>query len=126
MAGKVATIVSLGLDKPYTERIIVKALKSVRGVDVRVQPAGNGYGYLVVGAKLKANAVTAFDKILAEYKALGGIEYNTDVLPDNAPKPEMAGISDAGVEVKHYESKSVAQCLAELDASVAAGTYPRR
>jgi hypothetical protein len=126
MAGKVATIVSLGLDKPYAERTIVKALRTVRGVDVRVQPAGNGYGYLVVGAKLKANAVASLDQIMAEYKALGGIEYDTNVLPDNAPKPEMAGISDTGIEVRHYESKSIKQCLAELDASVAAGTYPTR
>jgi hypothetical protein len=98
MAGKVATIISLGLDKPWGERPIANALrgrKSVDNLEVRVQPIDGTYGYLVVGhKKQKALAEAGMMDILKAYKSLGGKEFNEDVLSSDSPVPSMAGFTN--------------------------------
>lgn len=96
MAGTVATVISLGGNLPMGERPIMKALRGNRtnGLEIRIQPAGNGYGYLVVNAKIKANAEAGMMEILKLYKGFGGKEYDNDVLPSDAPKPGRAGINN--------------------------------
>ena len=98
MAGKVATIVNLGLDKPYGEREIVKALRASRvKSDIRLQPIDNGLAYLNVGNKRKAQAETDLLTIVSHYKNFGGIEFDMKDLGDNSPAPEMAGLTNDGV-----------------------------
>ena len=95
MAGKVATIVSLGLDKPFKDRPIAKALKcNLIRSDIRIQPIDGIHGYLIVGNRRKAQAEQDFMRILDAYKGFGGVEFDVDILTTDSPQPEMKGLSD--------------------------------
>ena len=103
MAGKLATIISLGINLPLQERAIYKALHNTRtetGTNVRVQPIKDDKAYLVVEhKKSKAIAENSFNALVKAYLEFGGIEYNEDVLDDNSPEPSMAYISDEGAHI---------------------------
>jgi hypothetical protein len=101
MAGKFATIVNLGLGLEYANRPIVQALKSDRtpNINVRVQPAGEDFGYLIVEhKKSKDLAEKAMMNILDVYRGLGGREFDSTALPEDAPKPEMMYLTNDQVK----------------------------
>jgi hypothetical protein len=101
MAGKFATIVSLGLGLEYSKRPIAMALKTNRtpNINVRVQPAGNDLGYLIVEhKKSKDIAEKAMLEILGAYKGFGGKEFEVSDLPSDAPTPEMAYLTNDTVK----------------------------
>jgi hypothetical protein len=95
MAGKIVGIVSLERETEFRNRLIVQAMSAVKhNSEINVQPIDGRHAYFIVKNRLKADAISDFDKIMLAYKKLGGKEFSENILTKDAPLPTFNGLTN--------------------------------